>query len=113
MRTTYWLTGAGQEALYKWLAEENPSASTRSIRTEFLSRLYISRLLHMPASAIIDAQKKSCVQSMRVLKEEREALEKGVGYLAVDLRLREMQIILAWLDDTKMLFERLESMLSI
>lgn len=109
MRTIYWLTETGRHVLHQWLAEDNPSPSTRAIRTEFLSRLYISRLLQSPVAEIIEAQKRSCEQHITILRDERDALKKGAGYLAVDLHLREMQVILTWLDTADTLFERIES----
>src|ERR1044071_933268 len=44
-RTEYRLTDAGQDRLHAWLNDLAPSASINRVRVEFLSRLYIARLL--------------------------------------------------------------------
>src|SRR5258707_15802201 len=45
-RMEYTLTGTGQERLQAWLDKSSPSASVHRVRVEFLSRLYIARLLN-------------------------------------------------------------------
>lgn len=105
-RTVYWLTDAGRETFFAWLNLEAPSASTRHIRTEFLSRLYLSRLLDLPVQHLIDAQKAACHAHKEDLLRQRNALNPGVGALSYQLRIDEMDIILAWLDNhCQMIFE--------
>ena len=50
VRFIYRLTQAGQARLDSWLHESSPSASVRAVRVEFLSRLYIARLLDVPTA---------------------------------------------------------------
>lgn len=97
MRTVYWLTPRGREALYAWLNEPAPLASTRHIRTEFLSRLYIAQLLDRPIAPLIEAQRQTVFAMQRALIEHRDAYPRGVGYLALDLRIRELDVIVEWL----------------
>lgn len=97
MRTVYWLTPRGSRYFYAWLNDPNPSASTRHIRTEFLSRLYLAQMLHQPITPIIEAQRQAIEAQRDALMQERDAVSHGPGYLALDLRLREMDVIGTWL----------------
>jgi DNA-binding PadR family transcriptional regulator len=98
MRTVYWLTDAGREALFHWLHEPHPSASTRHIRTEFLSRLYIAELLGEPTTPIIDAQQAACETLHTRLVADPIPRSARVASLAQALRRREMEVILEWLE---------------
>lgn len=97
IRTVYWLTDQGRQVLMNWLDFATPSASTRHIRTEFLSRLYIARHLKHPIQPIIDAQIQACTQHRDSLQYERDQLTNSMGYLALDLRITEMNAIIAWI----------------
>ncbi len=108
IRTVYWLTEKGRIHLFEWLNMSMPSASTRHIRTEFLSRIYIARLLKYPIQPIIDAQINACIHQLNILREERNQLDDSLGYLAIDLRIAEMNAILTWIQATlgkKLLYE--------
>lgn len=109
MRTVYWLTDKGQTQLENWLDESHPSASTRAIRTEFLSRLYISRLLNRPTQDIIAAQKTSCEAHRDDLSKQRDDLSLGAGYLSLDLRVREMTVIMGWLEIAETMFANIRT----
>jgi DNA-binding PadR family transcriptional regulator len=97
MRTVYWLTEKGQKVLSSWLDDPQPAASTRNIRTEFLSRLYIARLLGRPTRHIVEAQRAACERQRALLVAQREELGKGAGYLSLDLSVAEMSVIMDWL----------------
>lgn len=109
MRTVYWLTDKGKTRLDSWLSEPHPSASTRAIRTEFLSRLYICRLLKRPTQDIIDMQKASCESHRKDLVQERDTLSSGAGYLSLDLRVREMTLIIGWLEIAETMFTNIRT----
>ncbi len=98
MRTVYWLTDSGREHLYQWLNDADPSPSTRYIRTEFLSRLYIAELLGQPSGAIIDAQRAACERHRDSLVSQQVHPVGRIAGLALDLRRRELDLILDWLD---------------
>lgn len=97
MRTVYWLTEAGREQLFQWLNQPYPSASTRNIRTEFLSRLYIARVLKRPHQPIVEAQRAACLQQLEGLQAQYEAHPHSIGGLALALKVAEMQVIVDWL----------------
>lgn len=98
MRTVYWLTDRGRDELYRWLNEADPSPSTRHIRTEFLSRLYIAELLGQSSGAIIDAQRLACERYRDSLDSQQGHPVGRITGLALDLRRREIDVILNWLD---------------
>lgn len=97
MRTVYWLTDSGREALYNWLDDPKPSASTRNIRTEFLSRLYIARVLNRPTEPIIDAQRDACLNQIARLENHHLLDSCSIGELALTLQIEEMRVIVHWL----------------
>jgi len=96
-RTVYTLTPAGQEQLEGWLYESQPSASIRRIRVEFLSRLYITRLLNIPSIQIVHAQRAACLQRREMLIEERDQSEPGMGVLTLELVIAQLDAVLQWI----------------
>ncbi|MDX1992578.1 MAG: PadR family transcriptional regulator [bacterium] len=96
-RTEYWLTPAGRFRFENWLHTPFPSAITRSIRTEFLSRLYIARLNNLPTQPIIDAQREACQRQHLLLIEQRDQSQDEITYLSLDLVVAEMNVMLEWL----------------
>jgi DNA-binding PadR family transcriptional regulator len=104
-RTEYRLTPAGRQQFTVWLSEPHPLSSMRRLRTEFLSRLYIARLLDMPVTPIIARQRASCQQHREHLIQQHSQAESGIGFLALDLLTAELNIVMQWLG-------RCESLLS-
>ena len=102
-RTIYWLTASGENQLYMWLENPMPSASTRNIRTEFLSRLYIAQVLNKPVQPIIDAQRTAIQYQIARLCERTTTAELHIGTLANKLQLREMHFIMGWLAECEQL----------
>src|SRR5689334_14758006 len=70
-RTEYSLTQAGQDQLIRWLNDIAPSSSVHRVRVEFLSRLYIARLLNIPTLDIVQRQKSVCAMKHAELVAER------------------------------------------
>jgi DNA-binding PadR family transcriptional regulator len=96
-RTVYSLTAAGEEQLETWLWEKLPSSSVRRVRVEFLSRLYIARLLNQPTIPIVHAQQATCLERRDQLMAERNATKPGIGFLAVDLVIMQLNAVLQWI----------------
>lgn len=96
-RTEYQVTAAGKQQFEQWLYAATPSASVRRVRVEFLSRLYVARLLNLPTQRIVRNQKNACQQERQALLDERENSEPGIGYLAVELHLAQLDAILQWI----------------
>jgi DNA-binding PadR family transcriptional regulator len=96
-RTEYRITDAGINQLEIWLNEPCPSPSVRYVRVEFLSRLYIARLLHLPTQQLVERQKQVCQQEYHRLSECQQQTEPGISWLAMDLQIAQLQTILQWL----------------
>jgi len=97
-RTEYCLTEAGIERLKIWLDEPQPSASIRRVRVDFLSRLYIARLLNLPTIPIVRRQKAACLAMHEELIMQRDQSAPGIGYLALDLVIAQLDAVLLWID---------------
>lgn len=97
-RTEYHLTEAGRDSLNIWLNDPQPSASVRRVRVEFLSRLYVARLLGLPTAAIIQYQKAACQLQRKILLAQREEAHPGVGFLALEFMLIQLDAVLQWID---------------
>lgn len=97
-RTEYTLTESGQERLKAWLDKENPSPSVHRVRVEFLSRLYVARLLNIPTINIVQRQKAACLQRQAELVACWSQSEPGIGLLALDLVIAQLDAILRWID---------------
>ncbi len=97
-RTEYTLTEAGTARLQLWLHELQPSPSIRHVRVEFLSRLYIARLLNIPTIPIVRRQKTACRQKRAEVLEQRALLAPGVGFLAIEFVIAQLDAVLLWID---------------
>ncbi len=97
-RTEYRLTGAGEKRLRAWLDEPHPSASVRRVRVEFLSRLYVARLLNIPTAPLVERQRAACLEKKHELLGCLEERGPGIGKLALELVIAQLDAILQWLD---------------
>lgn len=97
-RTEYTLTPMGQQQLDQWLYEPSPSPSVRRVRVEFLSRLYIARLLNLPTAQIVSAQKKACQEQKQLLMEQQTQGLPGMGLLALEFVIFQLEAVLQWID---------------
>jgi DNA-binding PadR family transcriptional regulator len=97
-RTEYRLTEAGRVSLYGWLNDHQPSASIRRVRAEFLSRLYIARLLSVPTATLVQYQKAACQLQRKTLLAQREEAQTGIGLLALEFMLIQLDAVLQWID---------------
>jgi PadR family transcriptional regulator AphA len=102
IRTEYHLTEAGRATLDLWLNEKRPSASVRRVRVEFLSRLYIARLLNVPTAPIVRHQKAACQLQHKLLVAQRDEAAPGVGLLALDFMIAQISAVLQWIDRCEM-----------
>lgn len=98
MRVEYALTPAGITRLETWLTEPEPSSSVRRVRVEFLSRLYIARLLDLPTRDIVRVQKETCQRRRDARIVDRDCNAPGVGRLALELEIAQLDAILDWID---------------
>jgi DNA-binding PadR family transcriptional regulator len=101
-RTEYGLTDAGHDCLLRWLNDRQPSASVRRVRVEFLSRLYLARLLNQPTAPIVRYQKVACQHQRHLLVDQRDATPPGIGFLALEFMITQLEGILQWIDRCEM-----------
>jgi PadR family transcriptional regulator, regulatory protein AphA len=99
-RQHFRLTGRGRKRLEDWL--NNPSGSSvRAIRVEFITRLYFAPLLGgEKPTELIQAQieeTRAGLRRLEVLLEEVPQ-EQTFNRLGLDLRLRQLQAVLDWLE---------------
>lgn len=98
-RTEYLLSEAGWAHLRAWLEEPNPSPSVRRVRVEFLSRLYVARLLEYPTAEIVARQRQRCEEERARHQRERQQDDPaGMGWLAAELVIAQLDAILTWMD---------------
>jgi PadR family transcriptional regulator AphA len=100
LRVEYALTEWGQVALDAWLNDIEPLPSIRSVRVEFLSRLYIAEQLGLPTHSILERQREMCLQHRAELDLQR-AFPKRLGtfgLLALDLSIAQLDAVIRWLD---------------
>lgn len=98
-RTEYTLTETGEKRLYAWLHEPQPSPSIRRIRVEFLSRLYIVQQLNIPTGAVVRYQRAACIAKHKQLVAERGNAEPGIDFLALELHISQLEVVLRWIED--------------
>lgn len=97
-RTEYTLTEAGEVRLLAWLYAAAPSPSIRRVRVEFLSRLYIARLLNAPTGEIVREQRTACIHERERLRQEQEHAAPGIDYLALEFVIGQLDAVLQWID---------------
>ncbi len=97
------MTAQGRKRFLKWLATPN-GGSTRAIRMEFVTRLYFLQAL-MPArvNSAIEQQTSEATLHLDRLKRARAELagEQVYSRMSLDLRIRQLEVALAWLDDCR------------
>jgi DNA-binding PadR family transcriptional regulator len=97
-RTEYCLTEQGAAYLEAWLNDPAPAASVNRVRVEFLSRLFIARLLNRPTQSIVAWQRAACLKRRDELLVRLGVIEPGIGRLTQELVLAQFDVILQWLD---------------
>ena len=99
-RQHYHLTRRGRQRWEEWLNKPTGS-SVRAIRVEFITRLYFAPLLggEKPAQLIQTQieETRAGLRRLEVLLEEVPQ-EQTFNRLGLDLRLRQLQAVLDWLE---------------
>lgn len=97
------MTAQGRRRFLKWLATPN-GGSSRAIRMEFVTRLYFLRAL-MPdrVASAIDQQTEEATRHLERLKGARSALaaEQVYSRMSLELRIRQLDVVLEWLAEAK------------
>jgi len=96
------ITAQGRRRFNEWM--EDISVNSRSIRLEFLTRLYFARIYKPEKIAqIYEAQSdeiKSTIERLESLFANLPS-EQQFNHLSLDLRLRQMKLIQEWMMDVK------------
>ena len=99
-RRLFHLTEDGRERFEAWLWAVSGS-SVRSIRLEFLTRLYFARRLDpRRALGLVDAQIGETRRGLGRLQQMQDSIPEGglINQLGLDLRIRQLESILEWLE---------------
>ena len=98
-RRLFHLTPSGKRRYEDWLNAPSGS-SVRSIRLEFLTRLYFARLDSLErAHQVIETQVAETQKGMERLRALRDDIpgDQLINRLSLELRLRQLESILLWL----------------
>jgi hypothetical protein len=68
------------------------------VRVEFLSRLYIARLLNASTAPIVRHQKAACQLQHKLLETQRDEAAPGIGWLALEFMIAQLEAVLQWID---------------
>ena len=100
------ITSQGRQRFFEWL-ETGIATNSRSIRLEFLTRLYFTQL-HRPENLphIYQAQADEIASSIERLESLLEHLppEQVFNRLSLDLRLQQMHLIQNWMAEIRTQF---------
>lgn len=100
-RKIFHLTDEGRHVFLAWI--QNPVAHGRSLRLEFLVKLYFARQEGADVAAhLLAAQRQQCHDWLTTEQEivaEEEANGRQYGRLVHQFRLGQIQAMLNWLDD--------------
>ncbi|MCW5876774.1 MAG: helix-turn-helix transcriptional regulator [Anaerolineales bacterium] len=97
-RRVYTLTGAGRRQLDAWLGQAPLSASMRQIRVQFISRLYIARLLDLPLDDLLERQRAACQAQLAHLQAALAEASSPTEALVLDFVSGQIEAALDWLD---------------
>jgi DNA-binding PadR family transcriptional regulator len=97
-RTEYSVTAAGQRRLERWLLEGDVSASVRSIRVVFISKLHVAELLGRPLGAIVDRQREVCQDRLQLLEAARRQAGTPTEQRSLDFVIGQLGAAISWLD---------------
>jgi len=102
-RRQFHLTESGQERFLSWLRAPSGS-SVRTIRVEFITRLYFAATTEIiTQDEIIEFQEEEIRVGLERLRITCEKIPTSSIYnqLGLDLRIRQLESILAWLADCR------------
>ena len=68
------------------------------MRVEFLSRLYVAKILDMPLEKIVEHQMAVCVQQHKKLLKERQLAGSSMEQLTLDFVIGQLDSAILWLE---------------
>ncbi|MCW5874048.1 MAG: PadR family transcriptional regulator [Anaerolineales bacterium] len=96
-RREYSPTAAGRRRLDAWLETPQLSASVRQVRVQFISRLYVARMLGRSTQDLVDEQRGVCEKQLRQLQVAQLAAPE-MEALVLDFVIGQLQAVITWLD---------------
>jgi DNA-binding PadR family transcriptional regulator len=102
-RQVHHITPSGRRRFRQWL-EGAANSGARTVRLEFLTRLYFAKLLAPEKAArIYAAQEREVEGAVRKLRMLLSQVPEHQTYnrMSLDLRLRQMELVRAWLRDVR------------
>jgi PadR family transcriptional regulator, regulatory protein AphA len=106
-RRLFRLTAAGRRRFDTWF-QAPASASVKTVRVEFMTRLYFAQRLHPEAvTGLIEAQTAEVRAGLERLQATLRDYppEQIFNRLSLEFRLRQLQSLMGWLADCRTLFE--------
>jgi len=97
-RMEYSITDAGRERLQAWFYEPQPSSSIRRVRIEFISKLYVARLLGIPIQETVRLQRLSCVQQRDQMLAQQHMAESVVEQMVLEFVVGQLEAAIPWID---------------
>jgi PadR family transcriptional regulator, regulatory protein AphA len=97
------ITPTGRRRFRQWL-DGTANSGARTVRLEFLTRLYFAELLAPQKVASIHAdQEREVAKAIRRLRLLVEQVPEGRTFnrMSLDLRLRQMELVRTWLQDVR------------
>ena len=95
------LTPLGKQRFLSWLNEPAPP-SVRAIRIELITRLHFAQTTGLATThQLIEEQKRTIIEAIQRLRIALEATpaSKGLQRMSLQLRCRQLQSCLDWLDE--------------
>ena len=105
-RRQFTMTESGRQRFDTWL--NSPSGcSVRAIRVEFITRLYFASAINTElAGQIIDIQEGEIRDGLGRLQNKLETNNEGIfNRLGLELRIRQLESIITWLDECRLVIE--------
>jgi DNA-binding PadR family transcriptional regulator len=96
-RREYSATAAGRRRLDAWLGDTQLSSSIRQVRVQFISRLYVARMLGRSTRGLVGRQRAVCDAQRRKLLAAKAAAPE-MEQLVLDFVLGQLDAVLSWLD---------------
>ncbi len=97
-RREYRVTKPGNEVVQAWLYDSKLSPSIRQVRVQFISRLYVARLLGAPVGEIIQKQRAACLRQRETFIAQRAQIHTEMEELTLDFVIGQLGAVLDWLD---------------
>lgn len=98
-RTEYSITPAGEARLQAWLDDASPSPSIRRVRIDFISRLYVAKLLKQPSIEIIHSQLNACqLEKQRQIEAQSAEQRAAVEPIVEGFILGQIDAAIVWLE---------------